>query len=54
MQLLELLICVLVRLVPSPPKFSIDLGTGYTFLREKADYNVKASYAQRFFKTQKK
>lgn len=35
------------------PKFSIDLGTGYTFLREKADYNVKASYAQRFFKTQK-
>ena len=33
------------------PKFSVDLGSGYTFLREKADYNVKASYAQRFFKT---
>ncbi|WP_455593172.1 TonB-dependent receptor [Bacteroides sp.] len=35
------------------PKFSIDLGTGYTFLREKVDYNVKASYAQRFFKNAK-
>lgn len=35
------------------PKFSVDLGTGYTFLRDKMDYNVKASYAQRFFKTSK-
>ena len=35
------------------PKFSVDLGTGYTFIREQMDYNVKASYAQRFFKTRR-
>lgn len=33
------------------PKFTIDLGSGYTSLREKALYNVKAGYSQRFFKT---
>ena len=35
------------------PKFSIDLGSGYSWLREKANYNAKISYAQRFFPTNK-
>ena len=35
------------------PNFSIDLGSGYTFIRDKVDYNAKFSYAQRFFKNDK-
>lgn len=35
------------------PKFTIDLGSGYNPLREKAIYNIKAGYSQRFFKTDK-
>lgn len=34
-------------------KFSVDLGTGVNFLRDKMAYNGKISYAQRFHKTDK-
>ncbi|OJV83325.1 MAG: TonB-dependent receptor [Bacteroidia bacterium 44-10] len=34
-------------------KFSIDLGSGYTDLRGKVNYNAKAGYSQRFFPTSK-
>lgn len=33
------------------PKITIDLGSGYSPLREKPVYNVKGGYSQRFFKT---
>ncbi|MCI6550098.1 MAG: TonB-dependent receptor [Prevotella sp.] len=33
------------------PSFQIDLGSGYTFIRDKMDYNAKFSYAQRFFQS---
>ncbi len=35
------------------PKFTVDLGSGYSSLREKYNYNAKAGYSQRFFKTVK-
>lgn len=35
------------------PKFSIDLGSGYSGLREKVNYNAKVGYSQRFFPTGK-
>ncbi|MCD8165153.1 MAG: TonB-dependent receptor plug domain-containing protein [Bacteroides sp.] len=35
------------------PKFTLDLGTGYNFLRNDMNYNVKGSYAQRYFATDK-
>lgn len=35
------------------PKMTFELGSGYTPLREKPIYNVKAGYSQRFFKTEK-
>lgn len=31
------------------PRFSVDMGSGYAFLREKVNYNAKGSYSQRFF-----
>lgn len=35
------------------PSFSIDLGSAYTVIRDKAGYNAKFSYAQRFFRNDK-
>lgn len=35
------------------PKFSVDLGSGYTDLREKVNYNAKVGYSQRFFPTRR-
>ena len=35
------------------PKFSVDLGSGYSDIREKVNYNAKAGYSQRFFPTSK-
>ena len=35
------------------PKFTIDLGSGYNSLREKAIYNIKAGFSKRFFQTDK-
>lgn len=35
------------------PRFSVDLGSGYAFLREKVNYNAKAGYSQRFFSSAK-
>lgn len=35
------------------PRFSVDLGSGYAFLREKANYNAKGGYSQRFFPSAK-
>ncbi len=34
-------------------KFNVDLGSGYSFLRDKFNYNAKGGYSQRFFKTDK-
>ncbi len=34
-------------------KFNIDLGSGYSSLREKENYNARGGYSQRFFKTDK-
>jgi len=34
-------------------KFNIDLGSGYSSLRDKVNYNAKGGYSQRFFKTDK-
>lgn len=31
------------------PRFTLDLGSGYNMLREKAPWSVKGSYQQRFF-----
>lgn len=35
------------------PRFSVDLGPGYNFLREKMSYNGKLGYEQRFRPTKK-
>lgn len=35
------------------PRFNVDLGPGYNFLREKMSYNGKIGYEQRFRPTQK-
>jgi TonB-dependent receptor len=34
-------------------RYSLDLGSGYAFLREKVNYSAKAGYSQRFFPSQK-
>lgn len=33
------------------PSFTVDLGSGYAFIRDKVNYNAKVSYSQRFLKT---
>jgi len=35
------------------PRFSIDLGSGYNWIREKADFTAKAGYSQRYFASDK-
>ena len=34
-------------------KFNVNLGSGYSFLRDKINYNAKGGYSQRFFKTER-
>lgn len=33
------------------PQFTVDLGSGYAFIRDKVNYNAKVSYAQRYLPT---
>ncbi len=35
------------------PKLSLDLGSGYNWLREKTIYNIRAGFSQRYFPTDK-